>query len=81
MQPLRDNIIVTRIAAERKTESGLILKSSVGEPDKAKVIAIGPKVDELQIGDVVLLDWNKAVKVEFDTYCVPVTEVIFVYEA
>ena len=80
MQPLRDNIIVTRIPAERKTDSGLILQSSVGEPDKAKVIAIGPKVDELQIGDVVLLNWNKAVKIDLDNYCVPVTEVIFVYE-
>ena len=64
MQPTRDNIIVNRIKAERKTESGLILQSNAGEPDRAEVIFIGPKVDEVSVGDKVLLNWNKAVKVE-----------------
>ena len=79
MKPTRDNVIVTRIPAEKTTGSGLILKST-GEPDKAIVEAIGPKVDEIVVGDTVLLNWNKAVKIEFDTYCVPVTEIIFVYQ-
>ena len=78
MKPTRDNIIVERIAAEKKTESGLILKSTM-DPDRAKVTALGPKVDEVEIGDEVLLNWNKAVKVEFDTYVVPIKEVIFIY--
>jgi co-chaperonin GroES (HSP10) len=78
MKPTRDNIIVTRIAAEKTTASGLIVKST-GEPDKAVVESIGPKVDEVMVGDTVLLNWNKAIKVEFDTYVVPITEVIFIY--
>lgn len=78
MQPTRDNIIVERIAAEKETSSGIILKSTEG-PDKAKVIALGPKVDEVQVGDEVLLNWNKASKVEEETYVVPITEVIFIF--
>lgn len=78
MKPLRDNIIVTRIAGEKETASGIILKSSQG-PDRAKVVALGPLVDEVAIDDELLLNWNKAVKVEDETYIVPITEVIFIY--
>ena len=78
MTPLRDNIIIERIADEKVTEAGIILKSSQG-PDRAKVISIGPKVDEVQIGDEVLINWNRAVKVEDESYVVPITEVIFIY--
>jgi co-chaperonin GroES (HSP10) len=79
MKPLRDNIIVKRVAHERKTSSGLILQSNVGEPDKAEVIAIGPKVDEVSIGDLLLVNWNKAVKVQDEEYIIPITEVVLVY--
>ena len=78
MTPLRDNIIVERIAAEKQTASGIILKRTE-EPDRAKVIAIGPKVDEVQIDDELLVNWNKAVKVEDEQFILPVTEVVLVY--
>jgi len=78
MKPTRDNIIVNRIAAEKETSSGIILKSTA-EPDRGEVIAIGPKVDEVNVGDKVLLNWNKATKVENETYVVPITEVIWIY--
>lgn len=79
MKPLRDNIIIKKIANERKTESGLILQSNAGEPDKAEVVAIGPKVDEVSIGDLLLVNWNKAVKFEDEQYILPITEVVLVY--
>jgi co-chaperonin GroES (HSP10) len=78
MKPTRDNIIVTRIAALKETTSGIILKYTEA-PDRAKVIAIGPKVDEVSIGDELLLNWNKAVKIEGEDYIVPINEVIFIY--
>ena len=79
MKPLRDNIIVKRVAHERKTDSGLILQSNAGEPDKAEVVAVGPKVDEVSIGDSLLVNWNKAVKFEDEQYILPITEVVLVY--
>jgi co-chaperonin GroES (HSP10) len=78
MKPTRDNIIVERIIREAATASGIILKSS-DEPDRAKVISIGNKVDEVFINDVVLINWNKATKIENETYVVPVTEVVWIY--
>jgi co-chaperonin GroES (HSP10) len=78
MRPLKDNIIVTRIAAEKQTASGIILKYTEG-PDRAKVVALGPKVDEVQIGDELLVNWNKAVKVADEDYVIPITEVVFIY--
>ena len=78
MKPTRDNIIVERIIREAATASGIILKSS-DEPDRAKVISIGNKVDEVFINDVILINWNKATKIENETYVVPVTEVVWIY--
>lgn len=78
MKPTRDNIIVERFKSEAATASGIILKSS-DEPDRAKVIAIGTKVDEVNVGDTVLLNWNKATKVENETYVVPIKEVVWIY--
>jgi co-chaperonin GroES (HSP10) len=78
MKPTRDNIIVTRIAALKETSSGIILKYTEA-PDRAKVIAIGPKVDEVSVGDELLLNWNKAIKIEDENYVVPINEVIFIY--
>jgi len=79
MKPLRDNIIVKRVAHERKTSSGLILQSNAGEPDKAEVVSVGPKVDEVSIGDLLLINWNKAVKIQDEEYIIPITDVILVY--
>jgi co-chaperonin GroES (HSP10) len=78
MRPLKNNIIVTRIAAEKQTASGIILKYTEG-PDRAKVVALGPKVDEVQIDDELLVNWNKAVKVADEDYVIPITEVVFIY--
>jgi len=78
MQPTRDNIIVERIIREGATASGIILKSS-DEPDRAKVISIGHKVNEVNIGDAVLINWNKATKIEKEIYVVPITEVVWIY--
>ena len=83
LQPMKDKIIVSRIAGEKQTSSGIILKTSEG-PDRALVEAIGPKVDEVSVGDEVLINWNGAVKVsgkELDKeyYVVAIEHVILIY--
>jgi co-chaperonin GroES (HSP10) len=83
LKPLKDNIVVSSIAGEKQTEFGIILKSSEG-PDRALVESIGPKVDEVSVGDEVLINWNGAVKVsgkELDKefYVVAIEHVILVY--
>jgi co-chaperonin GroES (HSP10) len=83
LKPLKDKIVVSRIAGEKQTEFGIILKTAEG-PDKALVESIGPKVDEVSVGDEVLINWNGAVKVsgkeiEKELYVVSIEHVILVY--
>lgn len=83
IKPLKDKILISRIASKKQTESGIILKSSDG-PDKALVEAIGTKVDEVSVGDEVLINWNGAVAVsgkelEKEYYVVAIEHVILIY--
>lgn len=58
--PIKDKVAVVRIKNKLESDSGIIIESerSVGA-DKAKVIAIGPNVDLVEVGDVLLIDWTK----------------------
>lgn len=62
IKPLHKKILVAENASENKTESGIILDgaNSVRESKRATVLAVGPEVTLVNIGDVVLLEWNKA---------------------
>ena len=77
MRPLGNKVIVERIQNNTVSSGGIILNRSE-EPDRAKVIAIGPDVDEVAIDDVVLLDWNKAVKAG-DNYVLTVDNIVLIY--
>ena len=78
-KPLADKILVQRIAGSHATSGGIILQSTQ-EPDRAKVLAIGPKVTEVAVDEVCLLNWNAAIKAGMDQYVVGIDHVVFVYE-
>ena len=61
-RPLKDKVLVAENNSENKSESGIILDhaNSVRESKTGTVLAIGPDVKEVQVGDKVLLDWSKA---------------------
>jgi co-chaperonin GroES (HSP10) len=75
--PLKNKVVVDRVEGSKTTSSGIILQRTE-EPDRAKVLAIGPDVDEVSIGDIILLDWNAAAKIE-EHYIIPVTAIVFIY--
>jgi co-chaperonin GroES (HSP10) len=77
MKPLQNKVIVQRVQNQAMSSGGIILNRSE-EPDRAKVIAIGPDVDEVSVDDVVLLDWNKAIK-SGDLYVITVDNIVFIY--
>ena len=79
IRPLSNKVVVERIAAEKTSSGGIILKHTDG-PDKARVLAIGPDVTEVSVGEVALINWNKASKADGDTYVIPVDEIVFIYE-
>jgi co-chaperonin GroES (HSP10) len=78
IKPLSSKIAVERIAAEKQSSGGIILQSTQ-EPDRAKVVALGPKVTEVEVGDVVLLNWNGAIKAEDNLFVIDIEHVIFIY--
>lgn len=59
--PLGTKILAAEIKKERKSESGIILEnvSSVKETAAARVLAIGPDVKNVKVGDEVYIDWAK----------------------
>ena len=65
--PLRKNVLIAENATTYKTtESGLILDgvNSTRDSKTATVLAIGPDVTQVTIGDKILLDWTKGTVVK-----------------
>jgi co-chaperonin GroES (HSP10) len=75
--PLNRNVIVERKGPEKVSAGGIILQSSL-EPDRAIVVATGD--DSISIGEELLINWNKAYKIENDTYRIHIDDVIAVFE-
>ena len=66
IRPMNDRILVAENKKEETTSSGIIIEGArgVGDTAKATVLAIGPNVKDVKVGDVVLLDWSKAAPVK-----------------
>lgn len=55
VKPLAEYVVVQAEAAQTKTASGLFLPNGTAEkPKVAKVVAIGPAVKDVKVGDRVL---------------------------
>ena len=78
MQPLHDKVLIERIENEKQTASGILLTRTDG-PEYAKVLAIGPDVEQVAVDDVVLVDWNKATKYK-EQYFIKEESIVFIYE-
>jgi chaperonin GroES len=62
VKPLKDKVLVAENKAEVKSESGIILEgaTSIRESKTGTVLAIGPDVTDVKVGDKIYLEWNKA---------------------
>jgi len=78
-RPTGRNVLIERIAASKETASGIILKSTQ-EPDRAKIIAIGPEIDEVAVDEVAVVNWNAATKVEDELYIINIDHIVLVIE-
>jgi co-chaperonin GroES (HSP10) len=79
IKPLRDNIIIIKEEKSLTTSSGIILKTN-DEADRARVVAIGPDVVDVQVDDLIIVNWNKAQIIDRDSFRINVLEVIGVLE-
>jgi len=62
IKPLRTKVLVAENVQDVTTESGLFLGNvkGMGDTPTATVLEIGPDVDMVKVGDVVMLNWGKA---------------------
>jgi co-chaperonin GroES (HSP10) len=75
MKPLGNNVIVKRSEKNLTTSSGIILQRN-DEADYAVIVNVGPEVVDVAVGDKVLLDWNKAVKIDKENFKISVDSII-----
>lgn len=67
LKPLKKNVLVAENKKQTQTESGIILDSQGnGESKTGVVLAIGPEVELVEVGDKILLMWNKAQVITVD---------------
>lgn len=67
LKPLEDYVVLTMKKEERTTSSGIILTTE--EKDKpaiGKVLALGPKVENLKVDDEVIYQTYSGTKVKLD---------------
>ena len=63
--PLKDRVLVAENKRENTTESGIVLQGAGFDQSKSgTVLAIGPDVTDVKVGDVIYLEWNKAAVVK-----------------
>lgn len=71
LKPLGDYVVAVAEEAESKTASGLYLPEAAKEkPKTSKVVAVGPAVKEVKVGDRIVYKSysNTDVKVDKDDY-------------
>ena len=67
MKPLRDYLLVGEVKEDLKTESGIVLTQSVTSGNKpGRVMAIGPDVENVVIGQHVICDWKSSTPVQVE---------------
>jgi co-chaperonin GroES (HSP10) len=66
VKPMKKFVLVAENKRQQSTDSGIIIEGTrgIGDTAKATVLAIGPEVEGVAVGDVVLLDWAKATPVK-----------------
>ena len=77
--PLFANIIIQRDVSELKTESGIYL-TNTDDADKATVIAIGPDVKAVKVGDVILVNWQKVPIIKDNIHKVLEEDVVGIFQ-
>lgn len=68
VKPLGKKVFVGENKREATTASGIVIQGndSKGDSKSGTVLAIGPDVTEVKVGDVIYLMWNKSKPVTID---------------
>ena len=82
--PIKSKVLIQLIEKDKTTETGIILPvADRDEANKATVIAIGDKVLDVQVNDIVLPNWNQAIETKYDdkhkTYIIDEKDIVLVF--
>jgi len=60
--PIKKKVLVAENKRENTTESGIVVEGvqGLGESKTGTVLAVGPDVVDVKVGDVIYLEWSKA---------------------
>jgi len=65
--PIKSKVLIELLEKETTTSGGIFLAiPDRDDINKAKVIAIGDKVQDVQVGDTILPNWNQAIETKYD---------------
>ena len=67
LRPLHTKVALKEVNKDNKTHGGIVLVGGSDETPEFGVVAIGPEVDCVQVGDRVLIEIGKASVVNGDT--------------
>lgn len=83
LKPIKNNVVLELIQKEKVTSSGIVLPSADPvEANKGKVISIGPGVELVKEGDMVLPNWNAARQMKYNDseyYVVSEDEIVLIF--
>ena len=67
IKPLADRVVAVREEAQTKTASGIFLPDNAKEkPVLAQVVAVGPKVTQLKVGDKIVYKEYSTTELKID---------------
>ena len=83
--PIKSKILIELMEKETTTPGGIVLTiPDRDDINKAKVIAIGDKVLDVQVNDTVLPNWNQAVETKYEskrkTYIIDEKDIVLVFD-
>lgn len=84
IKALGKKIIVELMEKETVTAGGIVLsRADSDEVTRGIVLAVGPEVVDISMGDVILANWNKGQKMkveDLNAYVVSEEDVVLVFE-
>lgn len=84
IRPLGKRVVVQLMEKESVTPGRIVLtRVDSDEVTRGLVLAIGPEVVDISVGDVILANWNKGQKMkveDLDAYVVTEDDVVLVFE-
>ena len=83
--PIKSKVLIELMEKETTTTGGIFLAiPDRDDINKAKVIAIGDKVLDVQVNDTVLVNWNQAIETKYDKdhkyYIIEEKDIVLVFD-